>query len=104
MAGELLKSRSSAFTTFLKKNIAIVSGLVVLCVVLSFASPYFLTKHNITTLLRQILHQCHPHPGHDDVHHDRRHRPVPGLGCGPIRYGHRCAHHPGGLPVFPWPF
>ena len=54
MAGELLKSRSSAFTTFLKKNIAIVSGLVVLCVVLSFASPYFLTKHNIMTLLRQI--------------------------------------------------
>ena len=54
MAGELLKSRSSAFTTFLKKNIAIVSGLVVLCVVLSFASPYFLTKHIIMTLLRQI--------------------------------------------------
>jgi ribose transport system permease protein len=55
MAVEVAKSkRTNPFLAFLKKNIAIVSGLVILCVVLSFATPYFLTRHNIMTLLRQI--------------------------------------------------
>ncbi|HHT43599.1 MAG TPA: ABC transporter permease [Firmicutes bacterium] len=55
MATDLLNSRKNhGLLGFFKKNIAIVTGLIVLCVVLSFASPYFLTRHNIMTLLRQI--------------------------------------------------
>ncbi|NLL49162.1 MAG: ABC transporter permease [Firmicutes bacterium] len=55
MATELVRTRKHGrFAAFFKKNIAVITGLVVLCVFLSFASPYFLTRHNIMTLLRQI--------------------------------------------------
>jgi ribose transport system permease protein len=47
-------SASTSFGEFAKDKIGILLGLFVLCVVLSFLSPYFLTTDNILNVLRQI--------------------------------------------------
>jgi ribose transport system permease protein len=40
--------------TFVKENLGILIGLLILCVFLSFFSPVFLSKNNILNVLRQV--------------------------------------------------
>ncbi|MCB7305583.1 ABC transporter permease [Bariatricus massiliensis] len=47
-------SRKTGKKSFLRENIAIIGGLLVLCVFLTFMSDSFLTQSNLMTLLRQM--------------------------------------------------
>lgn len=47
-------SRKTGKKSFLRENIAIIGGLLVLCVFLNFMSDSFLTQSNLMTLLRQM--------------------------------------------------
>lgn len=46
--------RKTGKKSFLRENIAIIGGLLVLCVFLTFMSDSFLTQSNLMTLLRQM--------------------------------------------------
>lgn len=48
----LLKQNS--FYTFVKDNLGIIIGLLLLCIILTIFSPVFLTKKNILNVLRQV--------------------------------------------------
>ncbi len=50
---EMLKARKGR-KSFLRENIATISGLLLLCIFLSFMSDSFLTQSNLMTLLRQM--------------------------------------------------
>lgn len=50
----LLKRSGMGVWEFIKENLGILVGFAVLCVVLSIASPAFLTKENILNILRQV--------------------------------------------------
>lgn len=45
---------TAANKSFLKENVAIISGLVILCLFLTFMSDSFLTQSNLMSLLRQM--------------------------------------------------
>ncbi|MDR1612168.1 MAG: ABC transporter permease [Planctomycetota bacterium] len=44
----------TAFSVFMRNNLAIIAGLVVMCVLLSLSTDSFLTSSNIMSMLRQI--------------------------------------------------
>lgn len=46
--------KSKKKNTFLRENVAIIGGLLVLCIFLSFMSDSFLTQSNLMSLLRQM--------------------------------------------------
>lgn len=48
------KKEKNFFVQFLRENLGILIGFVVLCVCLTFISPVFLTQKNIMNVLRQV--------------------------------------------------
>jgi ribose transport system permease protein len=50
----IFKRTGSSILEFIKENIGILMGFIALCVVMSIASPAFLTKDNILNILRQV--------------------------------------------------
>lgn len=51
---EFLLSKNNPVINFGKENLGILIGLLILCILLTFFSPVFLTKNNILNVLRQV--------------------------------------------------
>ncbi|MDD3059185.1 MAG: ribose ABC transporter permease, partial [Sphaerochaeta sp.] len=52
--GRTLQLAHNPIVAFGKENLGILIGLLVLCALLSFFSPVFLSKNNILNVLRQV--------------------------------------------------
>ncbi len=62
------------------RELGLVLIILALCVVMSFASPYFLTWTNFRAMLMSFLGRGHRRRRHDHPADRRRHRPVRRLG------------------------